>query len=61
MPALAASFLTLARTGGLEGALTSAGSFYGGDQTRQLLLLSDGTYLEDQARRAAASAATSGG
>lgn len=50
VPALAAGFLALARTGGLEGALTSSGNFYGGDPTRSLLLLSDGAYLEDQAR-----------
>ena len=36
--------------GGLEGQLTSSGNFYGGDQTRALLLLSDGAYLEDTAR-----------
>jgi hypothetical protein len=47
---MARSFLGLARSGGLEGELTSAGNFYGGDQTRSLLLLSDGAYLEDQAR-----------
>jgi hypothetical protein len=50
VPALTAGFLQLARAGGLEGALTSSGSFYGGDQTRSLLLLSDGAYLENQAR-----------
>jgi hypothetical protein len=50
VPALTAGFLQLARSGGLEGALTSSGSFYGGDQTRSLLLLSDGAYLENQAR-----------
>jgi len=49
VPVLAASFLTLAGTGGLEGALTSSGNFYGGDDTKDLLLLSDGAYLEDQA------------
>ncbi len=49
VPALARSFLALARTGGLEGALTSSGNFYGGDQTRSLLLLADGAYLEDLA------------
>src|SRR6476619_6410334 len=49
-PALSAAFLRLAQTGGLEGALTSSGNFYGGDATRALLLLSDGAYLEDQAR-----------
>jgi hypothetical protein len=50
VPAMAAGFLAIARSGGLEGALSSAGNFYGGDQTRTLLLLSDGAYLEDQAR-----------
>jgi len=50
VPVLADSFLALAHSGGLEGTLTSAGTFYGGDQTRTLLLLSDGAYLEDQAR-----------
>jgi hypothetical protein len=50
VPVMAGSFLTLARSGGLEGALTSSGTFYGGDQTRSLLLLADGAYLEDQAR-----------
>ena len=49
VPRLAASFLAVARSGGLEGSLTSSGNFYGGDQTRSLLLLSDGAYLEDQA------------
>lgn len=48
-PVLAAGLLTLAQTGGLEGALTSSGNFFGGDQTKALLLLSDGTYLEEQA------------
>jgi hypothetical protein len=49
VPVLAIRFLDLARAGGLEGSLTSSGSFYGGDQTRTMLLLSDGAYLEDQA------------
>ena len=49
VPVLAASFLRLARGGGLEGALSSSGTFYGGDQTRTMLLLSDGAYLEDRA------------
>jgi len=49
VPVLSAGLLTLAKTGGLEGALTSSDNFYGGDQTKALLLLSDGTYLEDQA------------
>ncbi len=50
VPVMTESFRGLASSGGLEGALTSAGTFYGGDQTRTLLLLSDGAYLEDQAR-----------
>ena len=54
VPRLAASFLALARSGGLEGTLTSSGNFYGGDQTRSVLLLSDGAYLEDRRGRAAA-------
>ena len=49
VPALSAGLLDLAKAGGLEGALTSSGNFYGGDQTRSLLLLSDGAYLEDLA------------
>lgn len=50
VPVLTERFLDLARSGGLEGSLTSSGTFYGGDPTRALLLLSDGAYLEDQAR-----------
>jgi hypothetical protein len=49
VPALTQSFLRLAESGGLEGSLTSSGTFYGGDQTRSMLLLSDGAYLEDAA------------
>ncbi|HEX5407303.1 MAG TPA: hypothetical protein VFX16_33945 [Pseudonocardiaceae bacterium] len=50
VPVLAAKFLSLARAGGLEGALDSSGTFYNGDATRGLILLADGAYLEDQAR-----------
>jgi hypothetical protein len=50
VPVLAARFLTLARSGGLEGLLTSHSTFYVDDETKPLLLLSDGAYLEDQAR-----------
>jgi hypothetical protein len=49
VPALTTSFLGLAGSGGLEGSLTSSGTFYGNDQTRAMLLLSDGAYLEDRA------------
>ncbi|HEX2904826.1 MAG TPA: hypothetical protein VHO01_15345 [Jatrophihabitans sp.] len=50
VPTLADRFLTLARSGGLEGLLTSAKTFYGSDETKPLLLLTDGAYLESQAR-----------
>jgi hypothetical protein len=49
VPTLATSFLALARSGGLEGSLTESGNFYGVDATRSVLLLSDGTYLEERA------------
>jgi hypothetical protein len=49
VPVLTLGFLSLARAGGLEGALTASGNFYGGDQTRSILLLADGAYLEDAA------------
>ena len=49
VPALSTAYERLAATGGLE-QLISQNSFYGGDPTRRLLLLADGTYLEDQAR-----------
>lgn len=48
-PLTAAGFLQLASTGGLEQVLSTE-TFYSGDQSRQLLLLNDGTYLKDQAR-----------
>lgn len=49
VPVLAGRYLTLARAGGLESLLTP-NAFYPANQTRALLLLSDGAYLEDQAR-----------
>jgi hypothetical protein len=50
-PILAGRLLDLARSGGLDGALTSqGGQFYATDYTKPLLFLADGTYLEDQAR-----------
>ncbi len=49
VPAIVRGFGTLAASGGLEGSLTSSGNFYGGDQTRSMLLLSDGAYLENLA------------
>ena len=49
-PVLAARFLALARSGGLESMLVGQSAFYSTDQTKPMLLLSDGAYLEDQAR-----------
>jgi hypothetical protein len=49
VPVMTQSFLDLARAGGLESVLGSP-SFYGSDPTKALLLLSDGSHLEDQAR-----------
>jgi hypothetical protein len=49
VPMLAEGFLTLARSGALSGLLTGS-TFYSSDQTKPLLLLADGAYLEDQAR-----------
>jgi hypothetical protein len=50
VPVLAGRFLQLASGGGLDSLLAEPNSFYPADQTRALLLLSDGSYLEDQAR-----------
>jgi hypothetical protein len=50
VPVIATGFLALARSGSLEGLLTSGNTFYVGDETKPLLLLADGAYLEDQAR-----------
>ena len=50
VPVIATGFLALARSGDLEGLLTSSSTFYVGDETEPLLLLADGAYLEDQAR-----------
>src|SRR5690242_3928061 len=50
VPLLATRFLSLARSGALEGLLTSGTTFYAYDETKPLLLLADGAYLEDQAR-----------
>lgn len=50
VPDIAGSFLALAETGSLEGLLTSSSTFYVSDETKPLLLLADGAYLEDLAR-----------
>jgi hypothetical protein len=50
VPVISADFLTLAGSGGLQSQLAGTSSFYNSDQTRAMLLLADGAYLEDQAR-----------
>jgi hypothetical protein len=50
VPALANGELALAKSGALEGLLTSRTTFYAADPTRPLLLLADGSYLEGIAR-----------
>jgi hypothetical protein len=50
VPLLASRYLALARTGGLQSMLEGRSTFYVGDETKPLLLLSDGAYLESQAR-----------
>jgi hypothetical protein len=49
VPVLAEKFRALAASGGLESLLVRD-SFYPSDQTKPLLLLTDGAYIEDQAR-----------
>jgi hypothetical protein len=50
VPALASGLLTMAKSGGLDGLLQEQGGFYQTNYARSLLFLSDGGYLEDQAR-----------
>ncbi len=50
VPALATRFLTLAASGGLEGLLTTSTTFYASNETKPMLLLADGAYLETLAR-----------
>ncbi|MET3805342.1 hypothetical protein ABIB25_002343 [Nakamurella sp. UYEF19] len=50
VPVIAGGLLALARSGGLQSQLTGQNNFYSSDQTRPMLLLADGAYLEDQAR-----------
>ena len=50
VPVLAARFLALATSGSLEGLFTTSSTFYSSNETKPLLLLADGAYLEDKAR-----------
>jgi hypothetical protein len=50
VPTMLARLLTLAETGGLDGALTAEGGFYHTDYTKPLLFIADGTYLASLAQ-----------
>ena len=50
VPVMLAKLLTMAQSGGLDGALLSQGDFFQTDYTKPLLFIADGAYLEDQAR-----------
>jgi hypothetical protein len=49
VPLMLGRLLTLAQSGGLDGALLLQGHFYNTDYTKPVLFLADGTYLEDKA------------
>jgi hypothetical protein len=49
-PVMLNRLLTMAQSGGLDGALLSQKQFFATDYTKPLLFIADGTYLEDQAR-----------
>jgi hypothetical protein len=50
IPVMTGHLATLARSGGLDGALLAQGGFYKTDYTKPLLFLADGTYLSGLAR-----------
>jgi len=50
VPVMLGRLLTLAQSGGLDGALLSQKQFFATDYTKPLLFIADGSYLEDRAR-----------
>jgi hypothetical protein len=50
VPVMLNHLLTLAQSGGLDGALLAQGRFYQTDYTKPLLFIADGSYLEGLAR-----------
>jgi hypothetical protein len=50
VPVMLGQLLSLAKSGGLDGALLAQGHFYQTDYTQPLLFVADGAYLEDLAR-----------
>lgn len=47
VPALAQGLVDMAATGGLDNALTAGGNFYSVNNTKQILFLGDGGYLDE--------------
>ena len=50
VPVMLGRLLTMAQSGGLDGALLSQKQFFATDYTKPLLFVADGTYIEDRAR-----------
>jgi hypothetical protein len=50
LPKMMASYLVIARAGGIDGALLSGGSFYATDYSRALMFMGDGGYLSGLAQ-----------
>ena len=50
VPVMLSALLTMAQSGGLDGALLAQGNFFQTDYTKPLLFVADGAYLEDRAR-----------
>ena len=50
VPVMLDRLLSMAKSGGLDGALLSQKQFFATDYTKPLLFIADGTYLEDKAR-----------
>ena len=49
VPALAAGLVAMATSGAYDNAMTGQGQFFQTDQTKQLLMMGDGPYMEDKA------------
>lgn len=49
VPAMASGLLAMAQSGALDGAMLGQGKFYQDDNTKQILFLGDGSYLDDAA------------
>lgn len=52
VPVLATGLTAMARSGALDGILPAPGQFYDTDNTKQILFLGDGSYMDDKATAA---------